>query len=396
MRIAILGGGISGLSAAYYLLERHPAARITLFEKSGRVGGWIGTERVGGVVFEQGPRTFPVSRAGRLLELIDKLKLRDHLLYSAPAASRRYLSIGRTLRPLSSFWPLLLRAGIQALWTGLQPPPAGEETLYEWGARRLGRRATEQLLDPFILGVFGGDIRALSKEACFPSSPQKRWSGGGRLFTLEGGLSSLIDRLARLPIDIRLHTPVETLVSTPKALFCNGEGPFDGAVLALPAPEAARLLGLASPVLHSASLVVIAAGWERPVVRHRGFGYLVPSRERRQLLGVVFDGQIFPAQGERITLMARPEADPRHILEEALSELGIAAPPAHLSWRPAAEAIPQLEVGHASRLAAFEAAARRLHPRLVLAGNYWQGPAVHHCLSRSREATNKIFHLIDN
>ena len=75
MKVLILGGGITGLSAAWYLLQKHPHAQITLLEKTNRLGGFIQTSREGGFLFEKGPRTFPLGRSPHLLSLIRDLGL---------------------------------------------------------------------------------------------------------------------------------------------------------------------------------------------------------------------------------------------------------------------------------------------------------------------------------
>ena len=88
MKIVILGGGISALSAAWYLQNQNPSAEITLLEKENRLGGWIET---GPFQFEKGPRTFLVARSRALLHLIEEVGLKDDLLFSHPSTSRRFL-----------------------------------------------------------------------------------------------------------------------------------------------------------------------------------------------------------------------------------------------------------------------------------------------------------------
>ena len=113
MRILVLGGGISGLSAAWYLRKQYPQAKITLLEKGDRLGGWIQTIQRGDSLFEMGPRTFAVSRSSSLLQLIEEVGLKEEILFSDPAASKRFLWHKGALRSMGSFMPMLFRGLIQ-------------------------------------------------------------------------------------------------------------------------------------------------------------------------------------------------------------------------------------------------------------------------------------------
>ena len=91
MKVAILGGGISGLSAAWAIHKQHPRAKISLFEKGANLGGWIQSRKSGPFQFELGPRTFATGRSKELLQLIREVGLNEQLIYSDPAAKKRFL-----------------------------------------------------------------------------------------------------------------------------------------------------------------------------------------------------------------------------------------------------------------------------------------------------------------
>src|SRR5690348_14300176 len=106
MNILILGGGITGLGAAWFLKRQNPKAKITLLEKTNRLGGWIQTSREGGFLFERGPRTFQMGRCPHLLKLCQELNL--EIIHSDPNAAKRFLLYKTRLRSVGSFIPGLI------------------------------------------------------------------------------------------------------------------------------------------------------------------------------------------------------------------------------------------------------------------------------------------------
>jgi len=355
MNVHILGGGISGLSAAYYALKHEPKAKITLFEQSNRLGGWIETTEVNGFVFERGPRMFVAGRCPLLLAMSRDLGL--EVLYSKSGA--RYVLHRGKVRPLQSFWPTMLGAmGRYLLLPGKKPQ---DETMYDYGLRRFGKRATELLLDPFAKGIYGGDIRKLSAELCvFHKTKDKR------LFSVKG----LIDALAQLPIDIRLNTQAPGL---------------DGADLvisALPAPEIARLAQIPLEIRYE-PITVVNLGFHGHVLPHNGFGYLVPSLENEQLLGMIWDTNMFPVEGQtKVTAMVRGSEALSVAIDAMQRHLGVKQKPAAVLVKETC--LPQYEVGHRARIEVFEQKLRERWPKVRLAGNYLSGPSVETCLGITR------------
>jgi len=355
MNVHILGGGISGLSAAYYVLKQHPEAKITLFEQSSRLGGCIDTAEVNGFVFDRGPRMFVAGRCPLLLAMSRDLGL--EIVYSKPGV--RYLLHEGKLRSLRSFWPTMLGAmGRHLLLPGKK---SHDETMYDYGVRRFGRRATELLLDPFAKGVYGGDIRKLSAELCvFPRTKDNR------LFSVKG----LINALAQLPIDIRLNTQAPGL---------------DGADLvisALPASEISRLAQIPLEIRYE-PITVVNLGFHGHVLPHGGYGYLVPSSENELLLGMIWDTNMFPVAGQtKVTAMVRG-AEPLAVAVDAMQRhLGVKQKPAAVLVKETS--LPQYEVGHRARIEVFEQGLRDRWPKVRLVGNYLSGPSVESCLGRAR------------
>ncbi|MBF5058951.1 protoporphyrinogen oxidase [Candidatus Neptunochlamydia vexilliferae] len=389
-KIVIAGGGISGLAARYFLSKAHPGAEIVLYEKGSRLGGCI--ESVDApYFFERGPRTFKASRCPELLDLIKELGLEGELLPSTKEAGKRYLWKDQKLQKVGA---LLLPAWKSLLGEWCRPPFAGDETIGAFARRRFGDYVAETFFDPITLGVFAGDSEQLSVEACFPELKAMERTHGSitrallkrekkkkpqGLFTLQGGIETLIDRLVekgRGPIHLN-H------------LLEGFEG--DHTILALPAEGAKRFFEGDFEALRffegvgSVNLVVVNVVFSKKVFPKEGFGYLVPTKEKEKILGVVFDSSIFPAQnrGEesRFTVMLR-EGGEIEALEALQTHLGVSALPSSVHVKEYKGAVPQYGVGHLERVKAFEAHLAKYYPQVDCIGNYLRGPSVNACVAQ--------------
>jgi oxygen-dependent protoporphyrinogen oxidase len=391
LRVAILGGGISGLSAAWYLLKKEPKAQIDLFEASTRLGGWIESKIENQFLFELGPRTFQTARCPELLQMIQELGL--EVVYSDKKSQSKFLCRRGQLRSIGSFWPQILRAALQDLFAPRSK--AEDESIYDFACRRMGRNAAELFFDPIAKGVYGGDIRKLSTRASFPFlfEAEKRerslvkWMFKQKrkdpsLFTLRDGMESLIKALQKLPLKIHLETPVEEIREggiIAKAKFW----PAELIVSALPGLEIASLTKIPL-ALRNEPISVVNFGFHGKILPEKGYGYLVPSAEGENILGQIWDTSLFPVPGQtKVTSMTRG-ADPVGIALMALKKhLNISAPPAAIAFKEAQ--IPQYDLGHLCRIKTFEnTVLSRFQGKLKLAGNYLFGASVEGCLHRAK------------
>ncbi|KAF1336371.1 Protoporphyrinogen oxidase, partial [Globisporangium splendens] len=179
--LVVLGGGISGLSLAYFLRralqqqQQSPPARIRVVDAAPHAGGWIHTAKRDEFLFEEGPRGFRPSRNGaEMLRLVEELDLqRDMCAVDAAAKSRYILRNGNVEKLPSSVrevltWPLtkeFVKAGVHELFT--KRSSLADESIYDFAARRFSPLVAERLLDPVVSGIFGGDIHKLSVRSCF-------------------------------------------------------------------------------------------------------------------------------------------------------------------------------------------------------------------------------------
>src|SRR4030042_2508763 len=192
MRLVIIGGGISGLSLAYFLLQQKPSLEITILESEKRAGGKIWTDKVDGFLCESGVNGFLDNRP-RTLELVSRLSLRP--LRSNENARKRFILSGGKLHRLPespvSFLSsnlLTLPGRLRVIWEIFTSKGSGrDETLAEFARRRLGREAFEKLIDPMASGIYAGDPEKMSLKSCFPV-----------IYNLEQEYGSLIRAMIRL------------------------------------------------------------------------------------------------------------------------------------------------------------------------------------------------------
>ena len=361
-RVVVIGGGGAGLACALSLLDTYKARggiigkgglELTVLEAREQLGGRIGSERHGGFSIETGPATLQEGSPG-LGELLQRIGLRDEQVFSSDQASRRYIFRSGALRRLPSkpsevlfSDALSIPARLRLLWEPLiapAKPDAAEldESVAAFGRRRLGSRVTSELIDPFLSGIFAGDIEKLSLRSTLPrlwqmeaehrslfkalrrkqAESASRVKAGGaptalpRLFGFRQGIGQLPAALGRSVTEaggvIRLSTSAQAIKRAESGsgyeVILAGDGggerlPAEQVVLALPPPDAAVLaatldpeLGAAYKEIPMASVVAISLAWPREQVPHPldGFGFLIPRREGLLLLGTLFMTSILP------------------------------------------------------------------------------------------------------
>ncbi|MCO6413380.1 MAG: protoporphyrinogen oxidase [Thiogranum sp.] len=345
-KVAIVGGGISGLATAFQISKRLRSAgcdhQLRVFEAQAHVGGKIGAARRDGFLCEAGPNGFLDSKPSTL-ELCDELGLTGKLLRSEDAASRRYIYSRGQLHALPGSPPAFFRSKLLDLPAKLRivgelwaPPsaPGSDPTVAEFGRRRLGPQATARLLDPMVSGVFAGDPERLSLGSCFPRIAEleaqyksliramlalqfKRGARrsnagpagpGGTLTSFADGLSVLPATLAeRLGEQLVCAAPLHSLQRTGHGYRLQFQGAAsdydcDVAVLALQACDASAPLraldeGLAGLLqqFEYAPVAVVGLGYEQAAFGRSldGFGFLVPGEEQRKILGSLWTSSIF-------------------------------------------------------------------------------------------------------
>lgn len=450
--LVILGGGISGLSVAWYLQQFHSANfKITIVEKQSRVGGWISTIQEEGFLFEKGPRGCRPQQAGlEVLSLVYQLGLEDQLITANPYARQRFLWKDRRLQKIPSspidLFSSLGRTMCRAVCTDLFTPKDDEEkeeSIREFFIRRFGAPFTDTFVEALVLGIYAGDDSHLSLKSCFSALHEAEKKDGSVVKSflkkkfkkkeakgfsdelLSSPLFSFIEGMQTLPKAIARKLSCQTVISSgATALKINGDKTLihlenevleaDYLVLAIPIGEIARLLaphaqGLSSRLaeIPKSTVDVISVGYREDVLRDKGFGYLVPSSEKEDILGVVWDSSIFPQQNnhcretrlscmiggiKRQELTAKPLEHSTEIALRAMKEhLKIDIDPTAIHSYRAFQAIPQYNLGHAAQVLALENWAASISSRLFFTGNSLYGVSVNDCVSRGKKIAQQIY-----
>jgi protoporphyrinogen/coproporphyrinogen III oxidase len=349
-RIAIIGGGISGLSAASTLEDhrRNASAHVeyVLYESSPQLGGVLRTEHVDGCLVEAGPDSF-ITEKPWAADLCRQVGLGDELIGSNDADRKTYILVHGRLVVMPD--GLMFMVPTKILPTGLSPlfswktklrmareffhPPHvlnGDESVASLVERHYGTEMVDRLADPLLSGVYGGEAANLSVRAVLPRFAEMERTHGslGRamlaarkkmlqaakkpaapLFTsLRQGMQHLVEAVvARLPTQSLLtNTPVQTIQQGAggwDVVAGSRTEHFDAVIVAVPSYAAAQLISSCSGELAAelaaiqyTSSITVGLGYGREVRQSLppGFGFLVPRSEGKQMLAATFVHNKFP------------------------------------------------------------------------------------------------------
>ena len=414
--VAIVGGGIAGLSAAYALGKS--GVRHVLLEASPRLGGVIRTERAGGYLLEAGPDAI-LAQKPEAVALARELGLGGRLVPTNPRVKAVFVLHRGRLRPLPEgmnlgvptrllpmattrlfSWPAKLRMATELR---LRPrPDLADESIASFLGRHFGKEAVERIGEPLLAGIHAGDPDRLSMLSAFPrflemerrhgsliramwKAPRPKAGAPSAFVSFPGGLQELVDALAaRVNPDVRLRAPVKTVRARGGAWaigFGDETVEARALVLAVPAAAAADLLhavddGLARELgaIRSVSTAVVYLGYRRGDVAHPldGYGVVVPRGEGLRASALSFVSTKFPGRAPEGHVLLRaflggardPEVldgDDDALVDRAAAEcasvLGARGAPALARVFRWPRATPQMEVGHAARMAWIDAQA---------------------------------------
>ena len=444
--IAVLGAGITGLTAAHRLVQRgHP---VRLFEVSDRVGGAIQTELTQDWLIEKGPNSL-LAGDPALAALIEELGLRSEEVAASPGARHRYIlrrgvPVTAPLSPPGLLATSLFSFGtkIRLLRELLLKPVvrSTDVSLEEFARSHFGQEFVDYAVNPFVTGIYAGNPKKLSARHAFPKLWELEQTHGSLLrgqiaaakarppgakhgiISFRQGLQALPDALAaRLPTGtLSLRARVQALIpgSSWSVIWEDGETTktdvFDAVVATLPARALAQLrfgaLGerpMASlDTIEHPPLSSVFLGYRREQVAHPldGFGLLVPELERRSILGVLFSSTLFagraPAGHVALTVLVGGTRQPglaRMPMDDLIAAiepdlqrmLRISGAPVfrrHVFWP---QAIPQYNLGYHSYFETM-AATERAHPGFYLGGQARDGIALPACIAAGERLAAQV------
>jgi protoporphyrinogen/coproporphyrinogen III oxidase len=450
-RVAVIGAGITGLTAAWHL--REAGCAVTVYEASPRVGGAIGSIRRDGWVLELGPNSL-LETSPDITRFVDAVGLGQRRLYASPTANNRYIVRGgRPVRmpasPLSFIGTRLFttRAKLALLGEPFRPrgPRDTEESVADFVVRRLGKDFLDYAVNPFVGGVYAGDPRRLSVREGFPklhaleqehgsllrgAMARRNTSGGpkGRMFSFVEGMVEMPEKIAAVLGDaVQLRTRVRLVrrsepgweLEVEDTAGARSRTRCDAVVCAVPADALAalRFEGAATPeplaVLRQIEHPPVASvftGYRREDVAHPldGFGVLVPEVERGRILGTLFSSSLFagraPAGHVALTsfvggtrqpeLAALDDDELLRVVEDELRRLvGVSGAPRFVHIQRWPRAIPQYTLGYA-KFKTVMTDLEREAPGVFIGGNCRDGISLSNCIaSGERLATAVQAHL---
>jgi oxygen-dependent protoporphyrinogen oxidase len=449
--VAIIGGGITGLTAAFYLKERN--IPVLLCEASQRVGGVIQSVRRNGYLAEFGPNSI-LETSQVVSDLVRELGLASRRVYSDPSAEKRYVVRDKKpvaiptspasflTTPLFSF-PAKLRVLAEPFIR--RAPDGVEESIAQFVQRRLGQEFLDYAIDPLVAGIYAGNPQLLSVSQAFPKlyaleqryrslflgqflgARERKRSGQvskqeAKKFSFDDGLQVLIDALqARLEGEIETSAPIRCLRRTEEGWLIeteqnsySGAVECSGVILALPSHKIAALDIRTTPALDVSSLAEVyyppvasvVLGFRRADVAHPldGFGMLIPQKEGFNILGALFSSSLFPnrAPAGEVTITcyiggARhpllPLNPPNVLAEIAIKDLatilGVRGQPTFQHVTVFRQAIPQYNLGF-GKFRALMSDMELQAPGLFVAGHARDGISVSDAIVSGHNVAGRI------
>jgi len=470
MRIVIIGGGITGLSAAHRLMELSSESEtqleVLLFEGRNKLGGVISTKHAYDFLIEEGPDSFITTKPWAL-NLCRRLGLGPELIPTNEENRRTYvvkrgrliyvpdgflmLAPTRLLSFLTSplfTWRGKLRTALETVLPSRSSQ--SDESLASFVTRRFGREVLDLVAQPLISGIYTADPQSLSLKATFPQfleleqkhgsviralireknkrNTSKSGESGARyslFLSLKDGMESLIEKLgSSLPgKSLKLGKTVKRLeLSNSVWTLMTEDGTMidaDGVIIALASNKAYHLLeGFDSRLakelsqIKYESSVVINLAYNLDDISHNlnGFGFVVPTVEKRPILACSFTSLKFTGRAPRGKVLLRCfmggatnpeiyERDDNWLMKTAHEEmcelLGVSDKPILKMVSRYYQSMPQYFVGHLDLVSKIKERVSK-YKSLELAGNAYSGVGIPDCINSGEMAAEKIFNNLKN
>ena len=448
--VLVLGGGISGLSAAYFLSQKGISS--TLVEAQPRLGGLIKTDYIHDCQLEAGPDSYIASKP-EVTQLAGELPgLENQTIGTNDAVRKIFLVKNGALVPLPSGMVMMVPGDMRASLTSPLFPDSTKKqilqerffkprdrqadvSIAEFVREHFGQTVLEYVAEPLLTGVYGGNVGRLSAQSVLPRflvfeqqygsliravrAERKQAKPGGSMFlSFKGGMQTLVDALH--PASDGAIDPVQGEV-TEIARRRNGwrvtvgETHYEAKslIVALPAHTAASVFSRSLPELSSelaaipyASSITVTLVYSEQDVKHplNGFGYLVPYAERKRVAACTWINRKFPqriAPGwvalrafivdqDADQLLNENDNTLRDIVQEEFARiLGLSTPSVFHTVYRWPLSMPQYVVGHAARYERIKKIVAK-QEALYLIGNAYEGIGIPDCVRLARSAADQI------
>ncbi len=448
--ITILGAGISGLAAAYWLDKE--GYDITILEASSEPGGSMQTLREDNFLIDMGPNsgleTTPLIR-----QIVDEVGLSNEMVYANESSNKRYILRDGHLYSLPTSPPAFLKTKLfsaKAKFRLLAEPLIGRskdgyyQSISEFVCRRLGQEFLDYAIDPFVSGVFAGDPNKLSVKSAFPKLYRLEEVYGGLIKGMIKGAKERRQRAEQSKQNAKMFSFINGMQTFPKAIadklkdkiifgckvikvekFESGYKIIyekndsivqlltNSILSTVPAYVASKIfceldsnLSKHFDDIYYPPVMVLYLGFKKESIRQPldGFGYLIPSKERKTYLGAIWSSTIFPNRCDEdkavFTLFVGGARSPhlfemkkQSLVDKVISEFNhtmkVNSKPIFIKEKLWEKAIPQYNIGYIEHENYFDKFEKE-NPGIFLSGNYRGGISVGDCVKNSEIVFSKI------
>ncbi len=448
--VTVLGAGISGLATAYWLKKE--GLEVKILEVKSEPGGAMETFRQDGFLVDFGPNsgleTTPLIR-----QLVNEVGLSDEMIYASEISNKRFILRNNRLYALPTSASVFFKTKLFSIKGKLRlfgEPFIGKssdgyyQSIAEFVQRRLGQEFLDYAIDPFVSGVFAGDPHKLSVKSAFPKLYRLEEIYGGLVKGMIKGARERKKRAEESKQSAKMFSFTNGMQTFPKAIAqelnnnilyeCRVQSverrdnqwrvtyEFSGKIQetlsdivlsTVPAYVTSKIFGSLDENLiqhlediYYPPVMVLYLGFNKKDIGLPldGFGFLIPSKEKKNFLGAIWSSTIFPNRCDddkaAFTLFvggARSsqlfDTDKQILVQNALNEfkeiMKINADPVFLQERIWQKAIPQYNLGYIEHENYFDKFEKE-NPGIFLGGNYRGGISVGDCVKNSETVFNKI------
>ncbi len=458
-RVAIIGGGISGLTAAFWLKSN--GIDVKLFERNDRVGGSIRTEITDGFLVEYGPNS-TLDTTPLIDKLLDELGILDEKILASKESNKRYILRGGKIFPLpmgpGAFLTTKLFSKSAKLRLMKEPfiksKANAHETIAEFTHRRLGQEFLDYAINPFVAGVFAGDPQMINVKTAFPrlyeleqrygsliigaikSSRQRKKSKekskqSAKTFSFKKGMQTLIDAIySKIKEDIFLNANIDEMAQikdNEKIRFrlninhnhSLSSEIFDAIIISTPSFSASKLIAnidknFAENLedVYYPPVNVIYTGVKQSKITRKldGFGYLIPELEKRRILGSLWSSSLFTGRAPEgycsltsfVGGARSPELtslDDKDLIDITVGELnsvlGIKGEPDFVKIVRWSHAIPQYNNHYADLFDSVENF-QKSNKAIFICNNFYKGIAVGDCIKNADATVSNVIKYLQN